>query len=218
MRQITTVLGLVLIVVVACETNKTPPPVETDASGLVRIPTAKGNLFAHPARSIDDYDDILLGDVRISYAPDQQPLSEIDAARLRMMTYDIVTKQIPAAGQLVAAGPAPCTVKLGVELTSLSLKQGAPAGGGTTISMEFRDSLTDDPIVRYGQRRSLDAGPSAAAGSPDLEGLRTTLATVATDFRGNFRHELPLNATGARAAQGCKGTIGRVRKAAKEAE
>jgi hypothetical protein len=204
-----------LACLVGCASPEPPAEPTVDASGLVRIPSKPGNLYAHPSSSIDDYDDILLGDVKVSYAPQQQPLSEPDTYRLRTIAYDIVTRQIPAAGQLAAAKAGPCTVELGVQLSDIEFaKAGAREDGGTTISLDFRDSVTGNPIVRYGQHRELES--QSGASTPDLERLKENLEVVATDLRVNFRDALPLNASGARSAQGCKGTIGEVRKASKQ--
>ena len=70
-------------------------------------------------------------------------------------------------------------------------------------------------MVRYEQQGELTAGPSTETGTPDLERLGSTLESVAGNVRIHFRDALPLGATGARASQGCKGTIGEVRKQTK---
>jgi len=209
-------LALVGLLSVACSTGGSTPKV--DSAGLVRIETKEpGDLFAHPSRSMDDYDNFMLGDVNVAYSPNQQPLSELDTQRLRMSTYEIVTTQIPAAGQLGVSQPGPCTVKLEIGLTDLEFpKQGSRGNGSATVTMLFRDSLSGDPLVRYAQHRDL-ALASSQAGQPDLTRLQSTLEIVAVDMRQHFRYALPLNGTGARADRGCKGTIGNVRKAAREA-
>ena len=219
MRFIRFLLALVVAVgvLVGCATGSSAPKV--DSAGLVRIETKEpGDLFAHPARSMDDYDNFLLGDVNVDYSPNQQPLSELDTQRLRMATYEIVTTQIPAAGQLGVSQPGPCTVKLEVSLGDLEFpKDGAKGNGSTTVTMLFRDSLSGDPLVRYAQHRELALG-GTGAGGPDLKRLQSTLEIVAVDMRDHFRYALPLkDGGGGRADRGCKGTIGAVRKAAREA-
>jgi hypothetical protein len=207
-------LALVVPMVFACTT----PTPKVDSSGMVRISTKEpGDLFAHPARSMDDYDNFLLGDVTIGYSPQQQPLSELDTQRVRMSAYEIVTTQIPAAGQLGVTQPGPCTVKLEVQLSDLEFpKEGARGNGSTTVTLLFRDSLSGDPLVRYAQHRELALG-SSGAGGPDLTRLQSTLEIVAVDMRQHFRYALPLKGTAARADRGCKGVIGAVRKKAREA-
>jgi hypothetical protein len=189
-----------------------------DSSGLVALSSWKpGELYSHPARSIDDYDDILVGEVGLSYAAKQQALTADDQQRLKMGVFEIVGRQIPAAGQLAVSSPGPCTVTLGVQLADLTWPT-ANHNGGTTVILEFRDSLNGDPIVRYTQHRELsNIGPTTASG-PDLKRLGATLEVVAEDVRLRLRDVLPLNRTGARAGQGCKGVIGEVRKASKEAK
>ena len=218
MRRSPVIFVLGLFVMVGCATSEP----RTDASGLVRIESKEtkrepGKLYAHPTRSIDDYDDFLLSDVGITYAPREQKLSDQDMQRLRSMSYEIVNRQIPAAGQLAVNKPGPCTVTLGVQLASLEFPTKSDQQGHATVVMEFRDSLSNDPIVRYEQHRELSMGLSTEAEGPDLDRLGKTLEIVAEDMRMRFRDVLPLNATGARAAQGCKGVIGKVRAQAKAA-
>jgi len=203
-------IGVLLLIDCATEKSQTIP------GGLVRLSSWEpGSLYSHPSRSIDDYDDILVGDVNLSYAPNQQALSDADAQRLRMGVFEIVGRQIPAAGQLAVAKPGPCTVKLQVQLSQLEWPA-AKKNGSTTVVLEFRDSMNDDPIVRYEQHRELSIGPATPAGGPDLKRLASTLEIVAEDVRLRLRDVLPLNRTGARADEGCKGRIGEVRKKAKQ--
>jgi hypothetical protein len=201
------VLGSVLM---ACAT--TPQQPKVDASGLVRIEsTGPGQLFSHPTRSIDHYDDILVGDVFLESR--ENPFSDLEMQKLRMRAYDIVVHEIPAAGQLAATGPGPCTVKLDVRLADLEFpKPGSKSGGATTAMLEFRDSLTGDPIVRYQQHRELSVSTNIGTEeSSDLARLGRTLEIVADDVRVRLRDALPLNTTNARAGLGCKGVIGKVR-------
>jgi hypothetical protein len=202
------------LLAVGCATGGSAPRV--DSAGLVRIASKEpGDLFAHPSRSMDDYDDILLGDVSVTYSPRQAPLSEQDTQRLRMSAYEVVTTQIPAAGQLSVSKPGPCTVKLEVQIANLEFpEEGARGTGSATMTMLFKDSLSGDPLVRYSQHRDLALG---SAQDPNLKRLQSTLEIVAVDMRSHFRHALPLNATGARKDNGCKGVIGAVRKQAREA-
>lgn len=214
MRLARVILVLGSFLAVGCATGE--PKTEADSSGLVLIPhSGPGELFAHPTRSIDDYDDFLVSEISLSYAPKQTPLSEEDLQRFRTMAYGVVVREIPAAGYLAARGPGPCTVKLGVQFDALEFP-GARKNGSTTVILELRDSLTGAPMVRYGQHRELSVGSSATSAAPDLKRLESTLEIVAEDVRLRLREQLPLNRTDARAAQGCKGAIGAVRKEAKE--
>jgi hypothetical protein len=220
MRLSLIVLGLGFFLAFGCATGSTTTtqtPPEVAAAGLVRIASKEpGDLFAHPSRSIDDYDDILLSDVDISYGAEQKPLSEDDVLRVRSMAYSVVMNQVPAAGQLIAIKPGPCTVALGVQLDELQFSgQGAREHGSAQIVLEFADSQSGDPLVRYGQHRELRGGSGMEKGRPDLDLLKSALVTVANGVRLGFRDALPLNQTGTRAGEGCKGRIGEVRKQSK---
>jgi hypothetical protein len=210
LRGIIVVMGAVLVA--GCAETKAP---KIDPSGLVELSSRRpGELYSHPSRSIDDYDDIFIDEVGLSYAPKQKALSDLDSQRLKMGVYEIVGRQIPAAGQLATAKPGPCTVKLGVQLADLEWPS-ERRSGATTVILEFTDSMSGDKIVRYTQHREL-VGQPTAAGEPDLKRLGQTLEVVAEDVRLRLREVLPLNRTGARAGQGCKGVIGEVRKEFKE--
>jgi hypothetical protein len=220
MRRSRILLVLGWLLAVGCATGK--PQTQMDSSGLVRIDTkGQGELFAHPSRSIDHYDDILVGEVNLDYAPKQEPLSQDDLRRFQTMAYGIIVRQIPAAGQLSAREPGPCTVKLGVQFHDLQFPGSrARQNGSTTVILEFRDSQSGDPVVRYAQQRELSLGSGAEreGPGPDLGRLEATLEIVAEEVRGHFRDALPLNANGARASLGCKGVIGAVRTQAKQAQ
>ena len=102
MRLSLFILVLGFFLAIGCATDpktKTPTQPEVDASGLVRIASKEpGDLFAHPSRSIDDYDDILLSDVNISYGAAQKPLSEDDVLRVRSMAHSVVMIRFPPPG------------------------------------------------------------------------------------------------------------------------
>jgi hypothetical protein len=218
MRRFSTFIVLSALLGMGCATPEpaASPEPEVDASGLVRVARGDGpgKMFAHPTRSIDHYDDILVGKIAVTYAPGEPPLSMGDAQRLRMKTYDVVTLQIPAVGQLLAGDSGPCTVELGVELAALDLPSpGSREKGATTVILEFHDSVTGDPLVKYVQHRQLDI-PTSTREETDLEQLGTELAAVAKDVRERLRDSLPLSAANARADQGCKGLVGQARQRA----
>jgi hypothetical protein len=187
---------------------------ERSADGLVRIASWVGNLFAHPERSIDDYDDIWVAEIGLQYGVDQPPLEEVDARRLRKMIYDIARQHLPSASRLAVRGAGPCTLKLGVHLASLDLHwnaAGARGLGGAIVVFEFRDSQSNVPIVRYGERRTLDFGAQRASNEVDFDRLETSLRTAIDDVSLNLRDELPVNPTDARKGLGCQGTVGNAR-------
>jgi hypothetical protein len=210
--------SLVVTALIAVGCASLPEP-QRSPDGLVRISSGKrGNLFTHPTRSIDDYDDIWLAEIGIHYADGQEALAEADASRIRKMIYDAVLEHFPVAGELAVRAAGPCTLRLGVYLAALELPRSAAAGarrsrrGAATVVFEFRDSESNEPLVRYGQRRELDGGRARRASSePDLDRFETALRIVLDDVGSRMSDALPVNATGARKEQGCKGTVGEAR-------
>jgi hypothetical protein len=189
MKQFAYLLAFVGLGLVACATGDSTPKV--DSAGLVRISSKEpGDLFANPSHSMDDYDNFLLGDVNVAYSKQQEPLSELDTQRLRMSTYEIVTTQIPAAGQLAVSQPGPCTVKLEIQLTDLELPKKRD-NGSATVTMLFRDSLSGDPLVRYAQHRELALGSSEGNG-PELRARAQAAGVDARAGRGRYAAALPL--------------------------
>jgi hypothetical protein len=195
-------------------------PPKTDSSGLVRVPSWRGgNLFAHPTLSIDDYDAIWLAEVGIQYAEEQEPVAESDELAIRKMVYDAALAEVPTVQQLGVREAGPCTLKVGVHLAALAFPRPGFTGprnrGAAVVIFELRDSQTDEPLMRYGQRRELNSATRKTDGEPDLERLAEIVHDVLGDAGMALRDSLPVNPTGARAAQGCQSAIGNVRRHAK---
>jgi hypothetical protein len=215
-RRVRTRIALPLIALLAFACASSPREAERSPDGLVRITSGKrGNLFADPSRSIDDYDDVWLAEIGLHYADGQPPLADADAARLRKMIYDIVLENFPVAGQLTARSASPCTLKLGVYLASLDLPRAEVAGarrrgkGAATVVFEFRDSQSNQPLVRYGQRRELDVGTARNA-ELDFDKLENALRVVLDEAGTRMRDALPASPSGSRIVD-CAGRVGEVR-------
>ena len=157
--------------------------------------------------------------VGIQYAEEQEPLAESDEQAIRKLVYDIALEEVPVAKQLGAREAGSCTLKMGVHLAALAFPRPGFTGprnrGAAVVIFEFRDSLTNEPLVRYGQRRELTNATRKTDGGPDVERLTEILHDVLADVRTAMRDSLPVNRTGARAAEGCHGVIGDVRTKAR---
>jgi hypothetical protein len=216
MRLSPITIALAVLLAAGCASG----PPKTDSSGLVRVPFWRGgNLFAHPTLSIDDYDDIWLAEIGIQYAEEQKPLAESDERAIRKMVYDIALAEVPTAKQLGVREAGPCTLKMGVHLAALAFPRPGFTGprnrGAAVVIFEFRDSQINEPLVRYGQRRELSSVTRKTDGGPDLERLAEIVHDILADVGTALRDSLPVNPTGARAAQGCQSVIGDVRREAK---
>ncbi len=211
MKRRARALAALLLIWVGCAGAREPV---RDSSGLVRVESSRrGNVFAHESRSIDDYDGIWLAEVGLQYAPGQTPLSDEDAQRLRKFLFDSQMAHFPIAESLAVEEVGPCTLKLAVHLVALEFPQiemGQRRNGSATVVVEFRDSQTEEPLLRYGQRRELRTS-AMRRGAPDLDRLEEVLRPVFEDATPSVSEALPVNAHGARASVGCKGAIGVIR-------
>jgi hypothetical protein len=112
----------------------------------------------------------------------------------------------------------PCTLKLGIHLAALSIPRAGSIGprrGSAVVIAELRDSQTDKPLVRYGQRREGSSRSLPSDRAADLDDLEATLLKILHDVAVAMGKSLPVNPTGARADLGCKGVIGETRREAR---
>ena len=200
MRGLSMIIVSSALLSVGCATREPaagPEPPAVDASGLVRVAYGEdsGSMYAHPTHSIDHYDDILVGEISVSYAPGEPALAEGDAQRLRMKTYDVVTRQIPAVGQLLAGDSGPCTVELGVELSALDFPEPASREKGACVlrgsqkrrkyqqlpahwGMVLGSRRTGSPVS--GSIVSIHEGTRASGGSNSPEGRKSSSSGSST--------------------------------------
>lgn len=190
---------------------------QTD-DGLAKVSTrGPGILYVKPGHPVGSYDDIMLASIGIHYAAGQKELAESDEDVILDGMEATIYERV-AAGFQVAERPGPCTVKLGVYLKDVDFYESSGSGaqtrfissyGAATLVFEFRDSLSDEPLVRYGQRRSFGAGVDAGSlKSMDLKRLATTLERMLEDAGDTLQEALAPEVAG-RAAVGCNGLIGR---------
>jgi hypothetical protein len=203
------------------------PEPEVPASapdGLVRIPTQHGGtLYVRPNRGIDGYDDTYVSEIGIAYAEGQSPLSGSGENRIYQRLLTSRTAELEARGGQVAKGPGPCTLAQSLYLTELELFETRVTGaqtnvvssfGAVTVVTEFRDSLTNEVLVRYGARQGLGGGVTEGRVRPELDRLDQALQAVLAVMGETLRAELPQSPLDARAAQGCSGRIGQHRREA----
>ena len=191
--------------------------------GLVYVATSgSGSLFVRPGLSFDGYDDIYIAQIGISYADGQQPLSGAEENRVYQRLVEGRVGELTARGQRVADKPGPCTLAQSVYLTDLKFFESKVTGsqsnvissfGAVTIVSEFRDSTSNEILVRYGERRSLGSGVAEGRVKADLARLDQTLDGILHDMGSALRRTLPLGGTDSRASFGCEGRIGKVRAA-----
>lgn len=197
------------------------PEPERSPDGLVRVPSRKpGTLFAKPDHNIGDYDNFLVAEIGLAYAAGQKPLSAQDESRVHQMMADALSSNIRANAFEVVSEPGPCTLRIGFYLTGLEFYESAVQGsqktfvhsyGAVTVVLELRDSLTNQPLVRFGQRRRLGSGEQEGRVEPDLDRIGRALRAMLADVGDSLQDVLPVT-TAARAERGCEGRVGRAAK------
>jgi hypothetical protein len=204
----------------AADPERRPRPISVGKTpdGLARVSTrGPGDLFVKQNHPVGSYDDIMVATIGIHYAPGQDELTEeqedVIFDRMVATLYDGV-----ARGFSIAKQPGPCTVKMGVYLKDVDFYESRTSGsqtrfvssyGAATLVFEFRDSTTDEALVRYGQRRSFGAGVDAGGPrGPNLDLLGDTLEKMLEDVGVTLQEVLAPNVEG-EAARGCQGNLGR---------
>lgn len=215
MRRSAAVVALVGLGWLGCATLRGAS--ETTDDGLVRSPTSgRGTLFVRPGHHVGDYHQIWVAQLGITYARGQEPLAPEQEDDIYQLLLDGLEIDMDADSVVAALEPGPCTVKFGLYVTELELYESSTAGsqknyiesyGSLTLVMEFRDSQTDLPLVRYGQRRSLGSGVQEGKVEPDLHRLGVAIASIMEDVGDHLAHVIPTN-TNARANLGCRGLLG----------
>jgi hypothetical protein len=195
-----------------------PISVGETPDGLGKVSTrGPGALFVKPNHPVGSYDDIMVATIGIHYAPGQDELTEeqedVIFDRMVGTLYEGVAASFGLAKQ-----PGPCTVKMGLYLKDVDFYESRTSGsqtrfvnsyGAATLVFEFRDSMTDEPLVRYGQRRSFGSGVDAGnARGPELDRLGDTLDKMLEDV-GLTLQEVHAPNVAADAARGCSGNLGR---------
>lgn len=185
--------------------------------GLAKVSSrGPGALYMKPGHSAGSYDNIMVAKIGIDYAPDQEPLSEaIEQAIFDRMVFGL-QNGVDTEFNL-ALSPGPCTLQLGLYLTRLRFYDHEVSGsqtsfvnsyGEATLVFEFRDSVTDEALVRYGQSSSLGSGVEGGASGPDIDRLNRTLDRMLLNVGRKLQEVVPVDVA-ARSEQGCNGAVGK---------
>lgn len=191
------------------------PKVSDD--GLAKVSSrGPGSLYMKPNHPVGSYDDILVAKVGINYTQGQKPLPpETEQALFSRMIFGL-QGGVDTEFRL-AQKPSPCTLELGLYLTNLSFYEADGQGsqtsfinsfGQATLVFEFRDSMTDEALVRYGQTSSLGSGVEGGARGPDIDRLNRALDRMLENVGRKLQDVVPV-AMEARSDAGCQGKIGR---------
>lgn len=200
----------------------------TSEDGLAKVPgPGPGTLFVKPGHPVGSYDAILLRPkVGFDYAAGQEPLPPHVERRIAERMVFGLSRGVDAKFQ-PALDPDPCAVQLGLWLTNLrfyeSLGKGSKTSyvnsyGQATLIFEFRDSMTDEPLIRYGQTARLGSGvDGGTATGPDLRRLNRAIDVMLRNVGEKLQEVVPVTEeAGFESAHGCQGKLGKAVLAARE--
>lgn len=196
-----------------------PPGVaRTTADGLELARTTRRSvLWVKPDHHLGRYDDVI---VQVApsflYAEGETPLDpdqEEEVGEVVKSALAAITKNGPVG---VATAPGPCTVVVNVAMKDVRLHSadasvaGASTSfvssfGSVTLIVEFRDSLTNTPLLRYMAARGLGGGPGTGQPGANLPRLGRTLGEILTGMIDELAHIVP--STTAKQAHQCNDGI-----------
>lgn len=165
---------------------------EVTGDGLVMVnQTPRSRLWVRPDHHLGHYDDVLVAGIAFAYAQGQQRLNATQEEQVGAMLVDVVngiTSDTPV-GQAQAAGE--CVVALELALKDIRLHIGRSTGsqisfvssfGEATMIVEFRDSMSDEALVRYAAHRGLGGGQGSGQMGANLGRLGRALGEMVTDM------------------------------------
>lgn len=198
-----------LLGTLGCALPKAAPRAESTAwtaGELQPVDTrGRGTLLVRPDHQLGRYDDLLIEYVGFRYGEDQPWLSFEDEDRIHGILDGVVRgRQSGAIG--LTSEPGPCVLSLRFFVTDLELLDAdfnatstvsfVRSFGEATMVMELRDSLTDEPLARYRQRRSLGGGHNNQPGTrASLHRLRRAVTAAMRDMGNELQRITPPSTT-----------------------
>ena len=165
------------------QSARVPDAPEMTPSGLALVrKTPRSMLWVRPDHHVGHYDDILLTGVGFTYGLGQTELDPIQEAKVREMLIDAMdafTDDPSPVGRAFQAGPCVVAIQLGLKDMRLHVGEAAAAGssisyvnsfGSATMIIEFRDSTSDQVLIRYASHRGLGGGPGTGRVGANLPG------------------------------------------------
>lgn len=206
-----------------CAGDGTPranPPVSgriaqktSDGLELVRS-TNRSVLWVKPDHHLGRYDDVIVQVAGFLYANGQEPLDaaqEKEVGEMLAGTLAGITANGPVG---TTRTPGPCAVVVNVGLKDLRLHTSEAAGsstsfvssfGSATLVVEFRDSMTDTPLLRFMAARGLGGGPGTGQSGANLSRLGKTLGEIVVEMVDELAKIVP--STTSKQGHACKDGI-----------
>lgn len=195
----------------------TPPVGAPSINGLQLARSTKHSLlWVKPDHHLGRYDDVIVHVAGFLYADDQRPLDpaqEDEVSQILAGALAGITANGPVG---IAETPGPCVVVVNIGLKDLRLHTTDTSSGGSsssfvssfgsaTLVVEFRDSVSGTPLLRYMAARGLGGGPGTGRSGANLARLGQTLGEIVTEMVDELATIVP--STTAKQAHECKDGI-----------
>lgn len=176
--------------------------------------TSRSVLWVKPDHHLGRYDEVIVQVAGFLYAAGQPPLDPAQEKEIGQLLAGALS-EITANGPVrTTRTPGPCTVVVNVGLKDLRLHTASEAAsttsyvssfGSATLVVEFRDSTTDTPLVRYMAARGLGGGPGTGQSGANLARLGRTIGEIAKEMVNELARIVP--STTAKQAHQCQDGI-----------
>lgn len=174
---------------------------ELTSDGLELVSsTPRSRLWVKPDHHIGRYDDILVTGIGFAYGNGQQALNDAQEQKVGEMLKDAISGITSDGPVGLAQAEGPCVVALQLGLKDIFLHISETTGssvsyvssfGSATMIVEFRDSQTDVPLVRYAANRGLGGGPGTGQLGANLNRLGRALGEMVTDMTTELQTAVP---------------------------
>lgn len=187
------------LVSIGCAKQPEHPWVARD--GLIEIETYnRGQLFVKRDHHLGRYDDLMIDGVGFRWTPGQERLDERDEDRIVNMLLNAVPGSEDGSVGIVNA-PGPCVLAVNFYLKDLELREPIEKGssttgfvssyGAATIVLELRDSIDQEPLARFVQRRDLGGGREMVRRGASLERLSQVISLALWDMGTQLKKVIP---------------------------
>jgi len=136
----------------------------------------------------------------VTYERDSNRFTAVQEKRIKDYVEDTTISGMTAEGSTMVTGPGACILSLGIGLVDVELTE--PDGsssstsllsswGGVTLVADLRNSVTGEPLLRYGRRVQFPGGIQWQDDQPPWSQVRQTLDKLLLDQQATLLQGLP---------------------------